>query len=168
MKIDYKLYIREMAGKKRSDFTLLFAQEEIFKSLVEDMTAPFLESSVTKVAALDAMGFALGGAIAGRLGTGLILLRKANKIPWETRSVSFTDYSGETKSLEIAVDVVAPNDKILIVDDWSETGSQLQAAIHLIEISGGEVVGVSLLGFDKPVIADPILASYNIRGLING
>lgn len=41
--------------------------------------------------------------------------------------------------------VIEPGDRVLIVDDWTETGSQAITARRLIEACGGCYVGLSLL-----------------------
>jgi adenine phosphoribosyltransferase len=41
--------------------------------------------------------------------------------------------------------VIESGDKVLIVDDWAETGSKATTARRLIEECGGRYVGLSLL-----------------------
>ena len=157
---DYKKYIRE--GKGRSDLTGLFANPEILNSAIEDMAKPFLDQKINKVVALDALGFIFGTRIAEKLNVGLVLVRKSGKIGVKTKSISFTDYTKTEKSFEIAVDAIKPNDKVLIVDDWSETGSQLKATITLVESIEGNVIGVSCFNIDKPVFNDSVLSKYKL------
>ena len=156
-----------MCGKNRYDLTPLLADARIFGEVVRGLAAPFGEARVTKVAALDALGFAFGGGVAQLLGAGLVLVRKGGKVAWEVEAVSFNDYSGERKSLEVAVDAVREGDRVLIVDDWSETGTQLRAAVKLIERLRGEVVGASLINVDDAVSGDPFLAVYPLHSLLS-
>ncbi len=129
--IDYTKYI---SGKKESiDMTKLLLDPVIFNSLIDDMRKPFLNKKIDKVVAIDAMGFVFGSRIAEKLGIGLVLIRKDGKIGIETKSISFTDYSKTEKSLEIATIALKGGEKILLVDDWAETGTQLKTAIKLIE-----------------------------------
>ena len=39
--------------------------------------------------------------------------------------------------------------RVLIVDEWSETGAQLEAAVHLCREAGATVVGVAVLNADE-------------------
>jgi adenine phosphoribosyltransferase len=48
-------------------------------------------------------------------------------------------------TLEVQRAAIQPGDRVLLVDDWSETGAQALAARQLIEECGGEYVGLSLL-----------------------
>jgi adenine phosphoribosyltransferase len=153
--MNLRSYIRELPGKNRCDLTLLMQDAMAFRELVEQLAAPFVQARVTHVAGIDASGFALAGAVAIQLGAGFVPLRKAGKATWHTRSVSFKDYSGEEKSLELVTDALNPSCRVLIVDDWSETGSQLAAAAKLCATAGATVVGGAVLNADVSVRQNP-------------
>ncbi len=155
-----------MVGRNRYDFTPLFADAFVFEQATKALTEPFLNSSVEKVAALDALGFTLGGSVASKLEAGLVLVRKEGKIPWNTVSTKITDYSGEVKGLELAEDAVQPGERVLIVDDWSETGAQLRAAVELIRSLRGHVIGVALIGCDEEVKELPELSALQFNSLV--
>ena len=157
---NYKKYIRE--GKGRCDLTDLYANPQIFKSVIEDLSKPFLDQKINKVVALDALGFVFGARVAEKLNAGLVLARKEGKIGIKIQSISFTDYTKKEKSFEIAVDAINKDDRVLIVDDWSETGSQLKAVINLVEKMNGIVVGATCFNIDKPVFKDPTLSIYKL------
>ena len=166
--MDYKAHIREAEGQNRYDFTLLFADAAIFKQVSKALAAPFQNSRVEKVAALDALGFALGGSVASSLGAGLVLVRKQDKTPWNVITTDFIDYSGIEKRFELSTDAISPDERVLIVDDWSETGTQLRAALELIERLKGQVVGMALLGCDEAVAEDMKLKGYSLHRLVKG
>lgn len=162
--IDYTKYV---TGKKEwIDMTKLFLDPVIFNSLINDMYRPFLNKRIDKVAAIDAMGFVIGSRIAEKLGVGLILIRKGGKIGVPAKSISFTDYSKTEKSLEIAAGALKGEERILIVDEWSETGTQLKTAIKLIESSGGKVIGISCVNIDESVKKDPVLSRQLIYSVM--
>jgi adenine phosphoribosyltransferase len=85
----------------RDDVSPLFANSAAFAGAVSDLAARCEPLHVDVVAAIDALGFVLGAAVAHQLRCGLILLRKADKLPVPTLRQTFTDYSGETKALEM-------------------------------------------------------------------
>ena len=153
--MELRPYIREMAGKGRCDLSPLFASAGAFGALVDRLAEPFLRELVSHVAGIDAIGFALAGAVAVRLGAGFVPLRKGHKSAWDVRSVSFSDYSGTEKSLELVVDVLDGASRVLIVDDWSETGTQLRAAAELCRSAGASVVGAAVLNADEAVRSRP-------------
>jgi adenine phosphoribosyltransferase len=97
----------------------------------------------------------LAGAVAARLGAGFVPLRKGDKAAWAVRSASFTDYTGNVKTLELVSDVLDANCRVLIVDDWSETGAQLDAAAQLCLSTGAMVVGAAVLNADETVRQRP-------------
>ena len=67
-------------------------------------------------------------------------VRKKGKLPWKARGV---DYSLEygSNSIEIHQDAIAPGETVLLADDLLATGGTAGAALHLIEQSGGKIVG---------------------------
>ena len=164
--MNYKNYLREAEDKNRCDLTQMFGQPEVFQSLVRDMAAPFLDKAVNKVVALDAMGFALGGAVAHLLEAGLVLARKEGKIAWSVETAAFTDYSTTCKSLEIATDALRPGDRVVIIDDWSETGAQLKAAVQLVEKLGAVVEGIGCINIDGKAANDAVLKYCKLHRII--
>ncbi len=165
--MNYKKYIREHKEKNRCDFTLLLGNYQLFDSLIKDMAQPFLSSKVDKVVGLEAMGFIFGAGIAQELKAGLCLIRKPNKIAWNIKSTEFTDYSKEKKIFEIASDAILPNENILIVDDWSETGAQLKAAIFLVEQLKGNIIGITCAHIDNRAKNNPEISKYKLHSAIN-
>ncbi len=161
--MDYSSYITE--GRGRCDLSLLLRDPKVFANVIEEMTQPFVSSSVDAVAALDALGFVFGTAVAQKLGVGLILVRKEGKISVERDSLRFTDYSGTEKGFEITKGVVKAGQRILVVDEWSETGAQLRAAAILLERVGAMVVGISCFNIDKPVLSDQELQKYKLHSV---
>ena len=93
-------------------------------------------------------------------------MRKEGKVPVEKESVSFVDYSKNTKTFEIAFNALNQGDRVLLVDEWSETGSQLKAAISLVNKMGAEVVGISCFNLDENVEADPELSKYKLYSVL--
>ncbi len=157
-----------MEGQNRYDFTPLFADASTFREVTKDLVAPFANKRIEKVAAIDALGFALGGSVASFLNAELILLRKGGKTPWDVSMTTFTDYSDEVKRLELATDAIQPGERVLLVDDWSETGAQLRAAVKLIERLRGHVIGVALIGYDEEVKKLPELSALQFNCLVLG
>jgi adenine phosphoribosyltransferase len=63
----------------------------------------------------------------------------------KARIVTAPSWRGESVTLEVQRGAIHPGDRVLLVDDWAETGAQAVAARQLIEECGGEYVGLSLL-----------------------
>uniref|UniRef100_A0A6I8Q3X9 adenine phosphoribosyltransferase n=1 Tax=Xenopus tropicalis TaxID=8364 RepID=A0A6I8Q3X9_XENTR len=87
----------------------------------------------------------IGAAIAAHLGKGFLAIRKAGHLCVKTRSTNYADYSGKEKVMEVRTDVIKTGLRILLVDQWIETGGTMKAAIKLVEEQGGIVAGVATI-----------------------
>ena len=114
---------------------------------VEALAEPFEGAGVTKVAGVEARGFIFGAAVATRLGAGFVAVRKPGSVHPGPKAVhhSKPDWRGHSLTYELQRAAVTEGDRVLLVDDWAETGSQALAARSLIEACGGSWLGVSLL-----------------------
>jgi len=119
------------------------------------------------VAALEAGGFALGGAVASRLQAGLVLIRKPGKAAWQSIAQEFDDYEHECGSFHIVSDAILPGQRVLLVDDWSETGGQAFAAIQLLERAGAVIVGAAFINLEERVRNDSRFKSYQLHAVLD-
>src|SRR5215203_1588550 len=126
------------------DITPLLADGRLFRDACELMAAPFADSGVGLVAAIESRGFLLGGPIAAALGVGIVPIRKVGKLPYTTRRVTYALEYG-TDALEVHIDACRDRGSVLIVDDVLATGGTAAAACELIESVGGTVKGCSFL-----------------------
>lgn len=149
----------------RNDVTPLFADYEAFSSLVEDLIKLFVQVEFDYVIGIDALGFIVGTAIALRTKKGFVPIRKGGKLPVKTNAVDFVDYTGQRKSLELRIDAIAAETKVLIVDEWIETGAQVKAAIELVERQGGIVVGIATINIDDNADTRLIREKYQCHAL---
>ena len=88
------------------------------------------------------MGFVLGAGIAARIGKGFLPIRKAGKLCVDTDSASYTNYSGRTQDMEMRLPAFAAGTRVLLVDQWVETGGSMHGAIQLVEQQEGRVAGM--------------------------
>ncbi|HUG07508.1 MAG TPA: adenine phosphoribosyltransferase [Acidimicrobiia bacterium] len=125
------------------DITPVLGDPEAFKLLIDEMSEPFLNQGITKVAGIEARGFTLATPVADRIGAGFIPLRKPGKLPFETVQEEYELEYG-MDSLEVHVDAVLEGEKVLLVDDVIATGGTARAAIQLLRHVGAEVVALSV------------------------
>jgi adenine phosphoribosyltransferase len=102
------------------------------------------QKQVDVVAAAEARGFILGGAVARAIGAGFIPVRKPGKLPWDTRSVEYVVEYG-VDALEMHRDAVSDGARVLVHDVLLATGGTAAAVCDLITQAGGQVVGCSFL-----------------------
>ncbi|NXG52112.1 APT1 phosphoribosyltransferase, partial [Psilopogon haemacephalus] len=119
------------------DPSRLYCHSQGLQDCLSDLLQPFQGDSVDMVAGIDAMGFILGAAAAARLQKGFLAIRKAGHLCVQTRAQPYTDYSGREKVMEVRTDAISPGLRILLVDQWVETGGTMRAAIQLVEQLGG-------------------------------
>jgi adenine phosphoribosyltransferase len=113
-------------------------------SAAVDALADTVERPIDLVAAIEARGFAIGGALAVKLGAGMLLIRKDGKLPGETIAEDYALEYG-TDRLAMHVDACAPGARVLIVDDLLATGGTALAAARLVRRAGGEIVGARFI-----------------------
>ena len=126
------------------DITTLLQDPAGFRMTIEKMLEPLRGVPVDKVAGIEARGFILAGAIAGKLDAGFVAVRKQGKLPHKTVG---RDYALEygTDRIEIHADSIGSGENILLVDDLLATGGTALATLRLIEQVGGSIVGCSFI-----------------------
>ena len=112
----------------------LFDDVECLRRIAEAVVEP-LRGEVTKVAGVESRGFIVGTAAALALGVGFVPVRKAAGLFPGPKAVveSEADYRGVRHALRVQRAALTAQDRVLLVDDWIETGSQARAAKRLIE-----------------------------------
>src|SRR5262249_13172065 len=94
---------------------------------------------VDMVLGIESRGFIIGAAVAYGLGTGIAIVRKPGKLPYQTHSARY-DLEYGSDALEIHHDAVGDRHRVLIIDDLLATGGTASAAVELVRRCGGTVV----------------------------
>ena len=137
-------------GIQFRDITTLLQDPVGLRLSVEGLVKPFQGEKIDKVVAIEARGFILGGAVAVELGVGFVPVRKPGKLPYETIGQDYELEYG-TDRIEMHTDAIAPGERVLLIDDLIATGGTAEAAIHVIEQAGGQIVGVGVV-IDLPEV----------------
>ena len=130
------------------DPTSIYINQDAFHDLLMDLLADLEGVEFDVVGGLDAMGFVLGAAIAARRNVGFLPIRKAGKLCVDTDKVSFTNYSGRTQDMEMRLPAFASGTKVLLVDQWIETGGTMEGAIELVERQNGTVTALVAIAME--------------------
>lgn len=126
------------------DITTLLKNQNAFQRVLEGFSQSMEDMHFDLIAAIEARGFIFGGALAHKLRVGLVPLRKARKLPWHTLQQEYELEYG-TETLEIHVDGILEEQRVMVVDDLLATGGTMEAALKLIAHSGGRPVGARFL-----------------------
>jgi adenine phosphoribosyltransferase len=132
------------AGILFYDVTTLLRDAEGFRLAIETMTEPCRGEPIDLVVGIESRGFILGSAVADRLHTGFVPVRKVGKLPSTTVRASY-DLEYGSDSLEMHKDAVEPGQRVLIVDDLLATGGTARATVDLVKQVGGIVHGLTFL-----------------------
>ncbi len=130
-------------GIQFRDITTLLLDGAGFSAAI-DRLAAMIGSAPDLIAGTEARGFIVGAALAQKLGTGLLLIRKDGKLPGETIAEDYALEYG-TDRLTMHVDACAPGARVWIADDLIATGGTALASVRLIRRAGGEVAGAVFL-----------------------
>ena len=124
------------------DLTPLFMSNigPLTDALIESIPAEQL-AEVDSFVAVEARGFVLASLLAQRTGKGLLLVRKAGKLPPPVVGVGYSLEYGMDR-LEMSADI-APQ-KVIIVDDVLATGGTLKAVKQLMDKCEHSILGASI------------------------
>jgi len=121
------------------DITPLLSNGPLFGRTVDLIAERYRGQRVDTVLGIESRGFIVGAALAYKLGAGFSVVRKPGKLPYETHSASYElEYGKDT--LEIHIDAVAPNSRVVIADDLIATGGTAAATAELVSKLGATVV----------------------------
>jgi adenine phosphoribosyltransferase len=121
------------------DITPLLSNGSLFGKTVDLIAERYRGQKIDTVLGIESRGFIFGSALAYKLGAGFSVVRKPGKLPYETHSASYDlEYGKDT--LEIHIDAVAPNSRVVIADDLIATGGTAAATAELVSKLGATVV----------------------------
>ena len=126
------------------DITPILQNGKLFRLAVDAIADRHKGKKVDAVVGVDARGFIFAGAVAYKLGVGLVPVRKKGKLPYKTVVTSYTlEYGSETS--EMHVDSIQKGDQVIIVDDLLATGGTAMAAATLVKQLGGTIAEIDFL-----------------------
>jgi adenine phosphoribosyltransferase len=126
-------------GIQFKDITTLLSDPASYQRAIDLMAHRHFHKGVEAVVGIEARGFVMGAAMAYKLGVGVILVRKAGKLPHKTVAAEYTLEYGKDR-LEIHEDAVRPGMKVVVADDVLATGGTVSAVVDLLKRQGAVVV----------------------------
>ncbi len=147
--MDLKTILRQVPGFPKPginfiDITTLIKHPDAFQWTIDQLLKPYEGKKIDKVVCIESRGFIFGAPLALRLGAGMVLIRKPNKLPAEKFAYSYElEYGMDT--IEIHKDSVQDGDHVIIVDDLLATGGTIDATMHLLNHFSCTVEGISFV-----------------------
>ena len=121
------------------DITTLLKDPVGLRMAIDALVKRYTGMKIDKIAGIESRGFILGAPLAYLLGVGFIPIRKPGKLPAETIGQDYELEYG-TDRIEMHIDAISEGEKVLLVDDLIATGGTAEAAVKLIEKTGGQIV----------------------------
>ncbi len=131
-------------GVNFKDITPLLANPDLCRDVLDFITLQLSRHKFTAVAGIESRGFLFGMLLAARLELPFIPIRKKGKLPFTTVHQDYVLEYGRA-ALEVHIDAIGPNDKVLVHDDLLATGGTVEAACKLVEQLGAKVEACSFL-----------------------
>ncbi len=130
-------------GVQFKDLTPLFADRDGLAAVTDALAD--IASGADLVAGVDSRGFLVAGAVADRLGTGVLAIRKGGKLPPPVHAEQY-DLEYGSAILEIPADGIDLRGRnVVVVDDVLATGGTLAAAARLLERGGAHVIAAAVV-----------------------
>jgi adenine phosphoribosyltransferase len=126
------------------DITPILSDPKLLRIAVDLFAEQHAGAKIDKIAIIDARGFIFGSALAYSLSVGLVPIRKAGKLPYDTYDESY-DLEYGSAELSMHIDGVKEGERVVIIDDLLATGGTAAAAINLVEKAGGIVEQLDVL-----------------------
>jgi adenine phosphoribosyltransferase len=130
-------------GVQFKDLTPVFADATAMSAVIDALAD--VASGADLVAGIDSRGFLVAAAVAARLGTGVLAIRKGGKLPPPVHAEHY-DLEYGTATLEIPADGIDLRGRnVVIVDDVLATGGTLAAAKRLLDRAGANVPAAAVV-----------------------
>lgn len=171
----YDLFIRSVydypiKGINFRDITPLLSNGDAFHQAIMDLNKQLPSyDKWDKIIAAESRGFIFAGALASLNSKGLVLARKAGKLPLVGFSESYDLEYGKA-TIEIPQGSIKEGDRVIIMDDLIATGGSAKAMVDLVRKAGGiPIMGLflielrSLQGYKKLGIPVTSIVNYGLH-----
>lgn len=124
------------------DINPVFRSPGALKFIADEFSRTF--KGFDCVAGIESRGFVVATALAMKAGKGVVMIRKAGKLPGRTIKKSY-DIEYGNATMELQSGAIKKGQKVLIADDLIATGGTAVAAAQLVEELEGRVAGFAFV-----------------------
>jgi len=147
------------------DFSPILKDPSAASYVVDELSKHFHTKNIDLFAGIESRGFLLASAMAVRYNKGMIMIRKAGKLPGKTVKQSYLIEYGKA-TIEIQKNSITKGDRILICDDLLATGGTAKASGKLIEKMGGKIAGFAFIIELTELKGIKEISKYNCKSLV--
>ena len=126
------------------DFSPILNNPAAMSFVVEEFSKQFHPVDVDVFVGIESRGFITASILAQKYNKGMVMLRKAGKLPGKTIKISYTIEYGKAV-LEIQKNVLKKDERVVICDDLLATGGTANAAAKLVEKMGAKIAGFAFI-----------------------
>lgn len=147
------------------DFNPILKDPAALSFMADEFAKYFHPKDVDVFAGIESRGFVLACMLAIKYNKGMILIRKAGKLPGKTSKASYKiEYGQDT--IEIQNDILEKGQRIVICDDLLATGGTAKASAKLIEKIGGQISGFAFIIELTELNGIKEISKYNCKSLV--
>ena len=147
------------------DFSPVLKDPSSLSQIADEFAKHFHPKNVDVFAGIESRGFLLATILALRYNKGIIMVRKAGKLPHKIEQITYELEYGED-TLEIHKDAIKPKQNVLIVDDLLATGGTAEATCKLVTKLNGKIIGFAVLIELNFLEGRKRLNQYNVHSLV--
>ncbi len=147
------------------DFSPILKDPSALSYVIDELSKHFHTKNIDLFAGIESRGFLLASAMAVRYNKGMIMIRKAGKLPGKTVKQSYLIEYGKA-TIEIQKNSITKGDRILICDDLLATGGTAKASGKLIEKMGGKIAGFAFIIELTELKGIKEISKYNCKSLV--
>ena len=126
------------------DFNPILRDPSALGFVVEEFSKKIDPNHVDIFIGIESRGFISACALAQKYNKGMVLIRKAGKLPGKTEQIEYDLEYGKA-SLEIQKHAIRKGERVVICDDLLATGGTALAAAKLVDRLGGKVVVLAFI-----------------------
>jgi len=146
---DFSKYCRDILDFPKPgiifrDISNLLKNGPAFKRAINAIARHYSGIKIDAIVCIEARGFLVGSALAYKLGSGVVPVRKKGKLPWHVYRKEYALEYGQD-ALEVHQDCVEPGQNVLIVDDVIATGGTVEAVVALMREMEANIIGAAFL-----------------------
>ena len=147
------------------DFSPVLKDPSSLSQIADEFAKHFHPKNVDVFAGIESRGFLLATILALRYNKGIVMVRKAGKLPGKTAKLSYTiEYGKDT--IEIQKDILEKGQRVIICDDLLATGGTAEATCKLVSKLEGNIVGFTVLVELEFLNGRKRLKQYNVHSLV--